>query len=544
MQSSFGNGSQCSSENDLAVAGPKRSGASTGDEGARAQWRAGGPLAGEAGPLGTSRTEFHPPRPAEERRAQREAEEKRATAREWRRLRFSRRQRSSSVLIGHAREQDGKKRSAPGITADNEDWVRPTRAARCRWRCAETVMVHGDRDGAHFSGLERCASIWACPVCSSVIRAERAREVQQAVDWWQSPEQGCYIVFVTLTLRHKRGDPLATSLDAAMSAWRGLLQGKAWGTFKTRYGVRYYIRAVEVTYGVNGWHPHIHALLFTNKPLTKDEGEAMKKDLYRRWSSLVVQHGGREPTEVRGVDVRRGDKDGKVLAQYLGKMQDSHTSTEGEVAPRRKIGAEIARFDFKSGRGQSVMPFELLDGQAADEHLEDVDARTPGRLWVEYVEATHGRRAITWSRGLKRLAYLTNREDADIIEAAERAEARFAIAATEYDRRVVNEPAVATTVLELVERGSIEAARTLAGGQYLTETVDEETGQVRYEVPPTSVCKIPERETRRGVERPAALTSGWDRAATLRERFARQAQEREDEAQRVAAFIVVPLVSP
>lgn len=464
---------------------------------------------------------FTPPSmTAAERRAEREAESKRQQAREWRRLRYSRRQRSSSILIGHARRESGRAEWAPGVTAGSGDWVRPARPARCRWRCDETVTVHGDREGAHFSGLQRCASIWACPVCASVIRAERAREVQQAVDWWQSDAQGGSIVFVTLTLRHKKGDPLAVSLEAAMSSWRGLLQGKAWGSFKRRYGVRYYIRAVEITYGRNGWHPHVHALFFTNQPLTSKQAVEMKEDLYRRWVALVVKNGGREPTEVRGVDVRPGDKDGTVLAQYLGKMQDSHVSSGGKVTARRSIGAEIARFDFKAGRGRSVMPFELLDGDAGDED-EDEGTSTPARLWVEYVEATNGRRAITWSRGLKRLAELNHREDEEIIEEADRGEVRFAISGDEYDRRILNEPAVATTVLELVENDSVEAARALAGGQYVIETVDDETGEVRYDVPETDVREVRARET----GRPEVVPERPD-PARLRERFRRGRDER------------------
>lgn len=474
-------------------------------------------------PLGTSRTEFHPPLTAAERKAAREAEEKRQTAREWRRLRYSRRQRSSDLLISHARQEKGKDAHVDSITADSSEWVRPPRPARCRWRCDELVTVHGDESGAHWGGLERCASIWACPVCSSVIRSERAIEVQDAVNWWQGKEQGGSVVFVTLTLRHKRHDLLETSLDAAIESWRGLLQGKAWGTFKERFGVQHYIRAIEVTYGKNGWHPHVHALFFTSKPLSKQGAKEMSTRLYQRWSSLVVKNGGRTPTELRGVDVRPADKNGTVVAQYLGKMQDSHETHDGEsVKPRRQIGKEIARFDFKSGRGKSVMPFELLDGHALDERLEDDEYRaTPGALWIEYVEATHGRRAITWSRGLKGLAGLDDKDDEEVIEDAERAGVRFAIRGDDYDRHIKNEPAVATTVLDLIEDDAVDAARELARGEWVVETVDPETGELRHEIPDM----VPNQPG--GEVQPSAseqITACSD-PATIRARFERNRAE-------------------
>lgn len=106
-------------------------------------------------------------------------------------------------------------------------WVRPPRVARCGWTMSGAVGVHGGPgQSAHLSGVERCASIWSCPCCSAVIRAERAREIDAAVQAWQ--ERGGSVVFVTLTMRHRASDALATTLDAALLGWRGLLQGSPW----------------------------------------------------------------------------------------------------------------------------------------------------------------------------------------------------------------------------------------------------------------------------------------------------------------------------
>ncbi|WP_181036546.1 protein rep, partial [Arthrobacter sp. B1805] len=242
---------------------------------------------------------------------------------------------------------------------------------------------------AHFSGLERCASIWACPVCSAVIRAERATDIQSAVEKWQTDEN--HLVFVTLTMRHKRTDKLAVTLNAALKAWSKVTSGRAWVNFKNQFGVQGFVRAVEVTLGENGWHPHIHALLFTNKPMTADDQEALSSALFDRWVKYVTSLGGGIPSKLRGIDVRPATKDGKVVAQYLSKVQEKN------LKPDQGIGKEMARFDFKTGRGLSMTPFELLDGSDNDENFIIM------KLWNEYVAATKGRRAITWSQGLRDL---------------------------------------------------------------------------------------------------------------------------------------------
>ena len=298
---------------------------------------------------------------------------------ERRRVRYQRRQRSSEWLIRDARQEAGLPPVAEGVTAKDESWVRPLRPARCRWRVGE-VMVHGgEGHAAHFSGTERCASIWACPVCSAVIRNERSADIEQAIKAHQAAGGG--LTMVTLTMRHNRGDPLKVTLDAALTAYRRLMQGRAWSDFKAYNGIVGWVRAVEVTYGENGWHPHIHALFFTEKPIVERRASEWSSWLYGRWARYVVERGGKMPNRLHGVDVRIADRGGLVVGQYLAKIQE-----KAEKAPT-KLAAEMARFDFKTGRGAGLMPFELLDSERwAD--VDDSDSVAARALWVEYVKAT------------------------------------------------------------------------------------------------------------------------------------------------------------
>lgn len=366
-----------------------------------------------------------------------------------RRSRFVRRSQSSKWLIADAVASSTVEELGDGLFVDSatgelldSDWVRPPRPARCGWRIGENVSVHSDGQLAHFSGTERCSSVWACPVCSAVIRAERAREISQAVEAHHAA--GGSVLFVTLTIRHDRTDPLKQSMDAVLGSWRKLLQGSAWVGSKStqgardRYRVSGYIRSTEVTYGSNGWHPHIHALFFTDDKLSDTEVAAFGDELHTRWARFVHKATGKLPTREHGTDVQRVDEDGQVLGKYLAKVQDEGKSK----SEKWDASAELARADVKRGRGDNFVPFELLDS----DHPMPLPQRR--RLWVEYYEGTKGRRAITWSRGLKARYEVGEKTDEEVIEETEAAPVRWVADGRAYDSLRRSDPALLAFVLD------------------------------------------------------------------------------------------------
>lgn len=317
-------------------------------------------------------------------------------------------------------------------------------------------MHAGDPDdgsAAHFSGTERCGSIWACPVCASVIRPERASEIQHAVT--EHTKQGGALLFLTLTIRHHRTMRLADTLDAVLTCWQKLLRGKAWGTAKDRYGIEGYIRSVEVTVGENGWHPHAHVVLFLSRDITEQEAQQFGDEVHGRWSRYVKAATGAMPTRTHGVDVQRVSGDGRVIAQYLAKLQEDH-------AGEWDVGAELARSDVKRGRGSSsLVPFELLDPLHAQDEMDD-DARR--RLWLEYYAATKGRRAITWSRGLKARYDVAERTDEEVIEDVECQPLRWVADGPTYDRVNREAPELLAVALEAAEAGDWAQVGRILGG--------------------------------------------------------------------------------
>lgn len=130
-----------------------------------------------------------------------------------------------------------------------------------------TVSVADTPDGARASlgGLSVCGNTWSCPCCSERIQTERNAEVRHALA--TARELGWMVAFVTLTVRHRRSHALENVWAAVAGAWRAATSGAGptWEAERDHYGVEGYLRLSETTYGeANGWHSHIHALLFLN----------------------------------------------------------------------------------------------------------------------------------------------------------------------------------------------------------------------------------------------------------------------------------------
>jgi hypothetical protein len=258
-------------------------------------------------------------------------------------------------------------------------------------------------------------------VCSAVIRHGRSAEIQTAADRWT--ETGGGVSMLTLTTRHRKSDPLAGNLDLALKGWENLTKGRQWRAIRERLGLVGYIRAVEVTWGwSNGWHPHIHALLLTERPLTDAEALALQREVFGLWEGVVTALGGRKLSRRHGVKVSAA-----TSAEYVAKVQEHD-----------RAGLEMARLDLKSGRAGNLMPFELLDDQAL------------AAEWVEYVDATWRRRAITWSRGLKVLLSIGERTDEEVLAETETSDLIGLMTAEEYDS-IRNDPTALTAVLEEAE---------------------------------------------------------------------------------------------
>jgi len=187
-------------------------------------------------------------------------------------------------------------------------------------------------------------------------------------------------LFLTLTLRHHRGDTLASRLDVISRAMRLVLHGNSWERRRVALGYLGVMKAVEITFGeVNGWHPHSHVLLLFDRAPTEIERADLGGWIFNRWATVAQRRGLGTVTRAHGVDLRPVTSAGG-LSEYL-------TTIEGGLwSP----GLELARSDRKRSH-----PFDLLR-----DVISTGDARSAA-LWLEYERATFGKKSVIWSPGLR-----------------------------------------------------------------------------------------------------------------------------------------------
>jgi len=161
------------------------------------------------------------------------------------------------------------------------------------------------------------------------------------------------------------------------------------------FGVAGLVRAVEVTVGNSGWHPHAHVLLFTEAGI---DPERLMSAAWCRWRESLrlqgVEHPSRDAFDLQLC----ADGSAGLVAGYVAKGSD----TWG-------VGAELMRGDVKRGRSGARSPFELLDDSDRHSLL----------LWHEFVVATRGRRSMGASRGLLDDPPTDDVVDADGVECLE-----------------------------------------------------------------------------------------------------------------------------
>jgi len=242
---------------------------------------------------------------------------------------------------------------------------------------------------SHYGNLQLCASLWHCPICASKISERRRVELQPVVDKWLDERLGS-VLFLTFTMRHESKEELQSVLKGLIDSSEMFRSGKWWVKFRQRYFLAGLIRALEVTHGWNGWHPHLHFLAFTTQPV---DLVPFSDQIKRHWRSVLKLH-GRSASYARGADIRFVDRH---VPSYLLKMGLVASEEEDNLAVEAghwTAAHELTKANIKSGRNGSRSPLDLLRARVAG----DMKA---GRLWQEYAEVLKGHKHLVWSQGFR-----------------------------------------------------------------------------------------------------------------------------------------------
>ena len=272
------------------------------------------------------------------------------------------------------------------------------------------VLYNEKRGKAHYGNLQRCGSVWTCPICAAKITEGRREEVKTGFKNWR--DNGGYIIMATFTNRHHRGDDLEDLLGGQKKALKKFWEKTKLTTMLKRLGYKGRLVATEVTHGVNGWHPHYHVIMFFDHEVN---AQALQTLLGLEWQDACKKSGMKIPSLENGVQVQDAD------------YADRYVSKWG-------LEEEITKGHIKKGRDNSLTPFDIL-------RLSEDDAEY-SKLFRQYADAFKGKRQLVWSKGLK-----------DLLGIVEVTDEQLALE-TEKDSILLDE--VALQVWELVHRAKKE----------------------------------------------------------------------------------------
>jgi hypothetical protein len=271
-----------------------------------------------------------------------------------------------------------------------------SRTSKCmRWQVpGQQTSIHlsTEHRRAFFSGLQVCASVWACPVCAAKISERRRVELVSAIA--TAKAMSLQVHLLTLTVPHGLGDDVRVVLARILEAWKKTTHGRAGQGIRAAFQIRGMIRALEVTHGKNGFHPHLHVLVFSAGSHSPQDFQSAFSPL---WQKVCIAAGLSSPSDEHGCKV----SDGSYAARYASKWG---------------LESEMTKNHLKKGKSGSRSPWDFLRDvfEKRDSHEKSA------ALFRVYAAAFKGRRQLVWSVGLRDLLGLgvvaTDEEIADQIQ--------------------------------------------------------------------------------------------------------------------------------
>lgn len=309
-------------------------------------------------------------------------------------------------------------RTAQGILwKKGNEWRDQNRTCWCcrsMKRDTGTVSVYRNEDGSGSSltGLNRCGNIWTCPVCAAKVAEHRRAELSAALVAHLKNGGGAYLL--TLTFPHEADHPIAELLERFTKARQRLQNSRTWKRVMEEAGRIGSVASLEVTISQeNGWHPHLHLLIFAQANGFQ-EGEPMNEhgdlispaivELKHAWTNLLLKTGLGDQKKLHhmlqhALNVRGGNQAAEYIAKY---GRDERWGQSSEMTKHyAKEGAAGERDGLLH-----FTPFQLLTWAGNGDEWAT-------RKFIEYSEAIEGKRAVTWSPGLKKSLLGTDDQKTD-----------------------------------------------------------------------------------------------------------------------------------
>ena len=274
------------------------------------------------------------------------------------------------------------------------------------------------RGAPRYRGVALCGNGWVCPVCASRVTETRREQLAAGVGAWRQgklpevdpdwPEgrPGGAVLLMTFTFSHGRNDELKPAWDSLGRALQRFARDPVVKSFRAAVGWIGRIRSREITYGVNGWHPHAHTLELIDGAAADPEAiDHWQAELKKTWSRCCDVVGLSASLE-HGFTMSLTDVD-----TYIAKWGIDAEMTKWHLKKRRPTPdapAELALNGYS--------PFDLLRIHAGELDAHPLLKLTTDRaaaLFAEYARACKGTAQLHWTRGLRATLGVDDVSDAE-----------------------------------------------------------------------------------------------------------------------------------
>ena len=287
---------------------------------------------------------------------------------------------------------------------------------RSRVHGSKGVKIHKsvEHGKTFYSGLAQCGSVWACPICAAKIQARRQIEVQKLFKKAYKVDENVFgkqkqIAMITFTFPHGIGDKLDEMFpkheDAVkiLRTYNNTLYKSGLKKFKLEQGYEGVVKALELTYGSNGWHIHTHELWVLDWfAEDKEREDAIYQYLLDRWELACKKVGLLTDDKVK--DFRKN----ALHIAFRVSDTDYINKQNGENDKAWGADKEVAQSHSKLGKKSGKTPFQLL--------LESEETPKFKGLFLEYCYALKGKSQLVWTQGLKGKVGVDEKSDEELLE--------------------------------------------------------------------------------------------------------------------------------
>lgn len=276
-----------------------------------------------------------------------------------------------------------------------------------RLRVSQTVSIvkSSTNKKSFFGGLSSCGSASTCSICAAKINERKANELRVMAN--QAAAMNNHLSLLTLTTPHTESDKIEELLPKINTALSEFWSG-GWATrFKKKYGIIGNVRSFEVLHGDNGWHPHFHLIVVSEKKLPatgRSEKNQTLQDqsddwlhILNRWKTVSINAGLGMPN-YNGLDVQNGDKAGEYISKFGSDEQILETKKGKKIT--WDMMDEATKGMTKLGKKGGRTPWALLS-DSVDSDLTAEQRKEAKFLFLFYARAIKGKNMLRWSKGLR-----------------------------------------------------------------------------------------------------------------------------------------------